>query len=480
MRHPYKVEKAGSNPTPPKKNNGETMNENCKLILGNCLEKLKELQDESIDLVLTDPPYGLEFMGKDWDKWQNSFNEQWASAVLPKMKNGAFLVFTMTPRQDLLWRCLAGLEKAGFNLRFSSCFWLYHTGFPKSADVSKTIDKKEGKKGKIINEKIYPDIRSNNYGNSQGKTILSGGDYLPETEQAKQWLGWKSCSLKPAVEMIIVAQKPRKEKTIVEQVLKNGCGAINIEECRIPYANKDDKTRGGFGNEKIGFEDQSKNLKGAEWIEGNPQGRFPANLIVQGEPLQGESKSGSMKCVAGGFGGSKICYGKNSSMPNNSYQASSGSPNRFYSLDAWATKRNITLTEDSAFFDVPKPATSEKEKGIDGLEKKDVRKEDNSANSLEIFSNQYTENSENPQERGKTPQLKNFHPTCKPVLLFSYLAKLFCQPNGTILDPFMGSGTTGISALQQGFKFIGIEKEEPYFLIAKKRISRWEKQTRLI
>jgi site-specific DNA-methyltransferase (adenine-specific) len=313
----------------------------------------------------------------------------------------------------------------------------------------------------------------------------------PVSEQAKQWFGWKSCNLKPAVECIIVVQKHRSEKTIVEQVLKNGCGAVNIESARIPYANEQDKASGeSFNALRLGKPilsketgwDSENNTLGTEY---KATGRFPANLFVSENPLKGEETKSEM--IDGSLlppTGTKGIYGKFETLNTIRGCSDSGSPNRFYNLDRWSEKRNITLAETlegdlSAFFDVPKPASSEKEEGLEELQEKNVRREDGSWNSLEIFSNQYTENTINPTGRGKTPKLKNFHPTTKPVLLFSYLTELFCQPKGIILDPFMGSGTTGIAALKLNKRFVGIEKEPEYFEIAKKRIEVEEKQMRL-
>ena len=110
----------------------------CNLILGDCLEKLKELPDESVDLVLTDFPYGISFIGKDWDSVKEDFYFKVASELFPKLKDGSFLVTTFTPRQDMLWRFLRDLEKAGFELKHSGMYWLYATGFPKAMDVNKS------------------------------------------------------------------------------------------------------------------------------------------------------------------------------------------------------------------------------------------------------------------------------------------------------------------------------------------------------
>ncbi len=469
-------------------------NEKCQLILGDCLEKLKEFPNETFDLVLTDPPYALKFMGKQWDS-EFPKTEVWKE-ILRTMKSGAFCVFTMSPRQDCLLNCLQTLKEAGFNLGFSSCYWIYNSGFPKSLDIAKMIDTKFGLKRKIVKETKSGGFKRMMITNTEQG--FRPKDYYPEgnkffsnepiSEQAKQWQGWKSCQLKPAVECIIVVQKPRSEKTIIEQVLKNGCGAVNIEAGRIPFANEQERKettwigRRGFGNS----ENDYGNGLAPEYFEGEKNGRFPANLFVSGNPLKGEETTSGIrnpneKPIL------PIEKGWNQNVMIDKTirgYSDSGSPNRFYDLDRWAEKRGITLAETpekdlTAFFDVPKPATSEKDEGLEELQEKNVRKEDGSWNSLEIFSNQYTESSNNPTDRTKSPKLKNFHPTTKPVLLFSYLAELFCQPKGLILDPFMGSGTTGIAALKQNKRFVGIEKEPEYFEIAKQKIETEAKQTKL-
>jgi len=436
------------------------------LLNGDCFKVIPELKDDSLDLVLTDFPYGISFMGKAWDNCEEGFFEKVGKVLFPKMKAGSFLVTTFTPRMDMLWRCLSELEKAGFEMKTSPMFWLYHTGFPKAGDMSKQIDKQKGLTGKIINPKTYPDIRSNNYGNSQGTTRLSGGDYIAENEESKAWSGFKSFQLKPSVEVVICVQKPRTEKTIVGQVLANGCGSVNIEKCRIPYSSESDIS--------VSPQKDTSSWHGNSWSK-NPQinngevkeftGRFPANLLVSGEPLKGYSKSGTLKGVYGGFGNSSICYG-DSEKANANYSKNEGSPNRFYSLDAWWEKRNITLTEESAFFDVPKPSKAEKNKGCEVKDYKSKRP------SGVLY------NKEEPD--GFRDTLKqNSHPTTKPIKLFTYLTELFSKKGDTVLDCFMGSGTTGIACSVLGRKFIGIEKEKDYFEIARARIREQQKQSKI-
>lgn len=574
----------------------------CELLLGDCLEKLKELPDESVDLVLTDPPYALVspnsksgggFMGKAWDS-EFPKVETWLE-IKRVMKAGAFCVFTMSPRQDCLLNCLMTLREAEFEMGFSSLYHIYHTGFPKSMDVSKAIDKRNGLKGKVIGKSgtmpIQTSGRINSEASANGSFERTENIVVePESEEAQRWSGWKSFSLKPAVECVVVAQKPKLEKTIVGQVLANGCGAVNVQECRIPYGEESDNRIGS--DYSMPDKTESNFFKG---IRANTKlfkdGRFPANLLCEGEPLKGENKPSSGRPNSQGkiYESKNHVYGKfNDKIFTSCFD--SGSPNRFYSLDAWAEKRNITLTEDSAFFDVPKPSKAEKNDGLTNIKRitlyllcneKNTIKEEKLVQllvdmgtfppkvideygtqnksvlewSIDLFGkqkmekyqktigyttktetslitisailnyltnlliNEYTQDVNLEKVSGGNhanfvekcnqsimitineklesvlgvknavlgEQLKisvdegsNRHPTSKPVKLFCYLSKLFCQPKGVVLDPFLGSGTTGVACAKMGFDFIGIEKEAEYFAIAKARIENERKQTRLV
>ena len=521
------------------------MKERFELFNADCLKKLKDLPNESVDLVLSDFPYGISFMGKDWDSVKEDFYFKVAEQLMPKMKAGSFLVTTFTPRQDMLWRLLRDLEKAGFELKHSGLFWLYHTGFPKASDISKGIDKRNGLllgkdfcnliKNKRI-EKGYSTIELAEKGSFYGKInhggsvsnweegkgtptleqynklieILQLNDFkklnpvereivskqsmtfgigssserlgkekivdLPATEESKKWSGFKSFSLKPSVECVVVAQKKKSEKTIVGQVLDNGCGAVNIENCRIPYANENDFRDGlrtnlerkwGFGDSENDYSNNSTETK--PYLPQNAS-RFPANLCVEDDCLVGEEqKSGWRDCDNKSESG---LFPRIGEKRTGFHYGDFGSVNRFYSLDAWALKRNITLTEDSAFFDVAKPSKAEKNLGLEGMEEKnpDYCVERMGQNNFVV----------RPDGSERKPNLKqNFHPTCKPVKLFCYLSELFCQPSGVVLDPFMGSGTTGVACAKMNKKFIGIELNKEYFEIAERRIIEANKQNKL-
>jgi len=207
----------------------------------------------------------------------------------------------------------------------------------------------------------------------------------PINELSKEWSGFKSFQLKPSVEMILCVQKPRVEKTIVGQVLANGCGAVNIEKCRIPYGGVEPNLRedkGKWDKAKIVYNDGKKCYHKYEGLRKNPenQGRFPANLLVSGEPLKGntyrQGGNGSYSGYDNKTNNSTFAFGEEGVNRNRVIADKSNNPNRFYSLDAWWEKRNITLTGESAFFDVPKPSKAEKNKGLEDyyILKKDIPK----------------------------------------------------------------------------------------------------------
>jgi DNA modification methylase len=338
-----------------------------EIIEGDCLDVMRTFDANSIHCVLTDPPYGLSFMGKDWDHGIPGI-EFWKVAYRV-MKPGAFLLSFGGTRT--FHRLTCAIEDAGFEIR-DCMMWLYGSGFPKSHNL----------KG--------------------------------------EWSGWGT-ALKPAWEPILVCRKPL-EGTVAENVLKWGTGGMNIDGGRIRYQDSSDinRARGRAGEyEKTGQESgletpvtlHTQLYKG----ETNLQGRWPANVILDeeaGAMLDGQS--GELKS-----GASKISYiqkeSTNNCMSGKNYQRN-------------MPDRAANTGGASRFFYCAK--TSKRERG-EG----------------------------------------NNHPTVKPLSLLSYLAKLICPTGGIILDPFMGSGSTGIAARQNGFNFIGIEKEPKYVQISKARLA---------
>lgn len=264
-----------------------------RLIQGDALEVLPTMDDHSIDCVVTDPPYGIGFMGKDWDKALPP--KQAFAEMLRVLKPGALAFIMSSPRQDVLWRMLSMLEEVGFELRQSFLSWVYASGFPKAYDVSKGIDKKLGKKRKMIMLKgsmpIQTSGRRNAEASSEGKFERTNNVISePVSDLAKKWQGWKSqTGLKPALECILMVNKPRSEKTIVDNVLRWGTGAINVDETRISFLSDKPESVVDYSRKGIPHAQEDG---GRPWIEKriknglpikeynpNQKGRFPANLL---------------------------------------------------------------------------------------------------------------------------------------------------------------------------------------------------------
>jgi len=319
-----------------------------QILQGNNLDLLKTLPKNSVDSIVTDPPYGLSFMNKKWD-YDVPTVELWRE-VYRVLKHGGYLLSFGGTRT--YHRMVVNIEDAGFEIR-DQIMWLYGSGFPKSHNIGKAVDALTltGKS----NPKALREVRMGENYKPTGQVDYHKGrmfsSEIPNdnTEQNinNKWEGWGT-ALKPANEPICLARKPLSEKSVAENVLKYGTGAINIDGCRVA---------------------QSSSL-----------GRFPANLIHDG-----------------------------------SYEVVTKFPNENGST--------------SRFFYCAKTSQSDRNDG-------------------------------------------NNHPTVKPTELMSYLCRLITPPNGIVLDPFMGSGSTGKGAILEGFDFIGMELDPEYVEIAKSRITR--------
>jgi len=447
-----------------------------QVLCGDCREIMKTFPDDSIDLVVTDPPYGLSFMGKDWDKTlppKQAFEE-----MIRVLKPGALTFVMSSPRQDVLWRMLAMLEGVGFELTQSYIEWIYKTGFPKAYDVSKGIDRKLGlfNERKTGNRYIAPDgkvrraedhkpneeIRnpSTDYGyKTSGFRIDSFA--IPASNLGKKWDGWKSqTGLKPAHEPILMMNKPFSESTIVDNVLKWGTGAINIDACRIPTTDdleKDWKVNRKNQDDNLYDLGLAKKYSGGQEEYFNPKGRFPANLLVSDRALDtGKlSKSGTLE-PHHKINSSKTrnIYGEYEDQPPEEHitYGDVGDQSRYFDLDAWAEHRG--------FLDVPKPDKTERDFGLKGKKKVPKSKFNLSDGSKDMRFDGVI----------PTPR-RNIHPTVKPIKLMAYLIELGCPPSGVVLDPFVGSGTTCIAAKQLVRKYIGIEVNPEYVAIARARIN---------
>jgi site-specific DNA-methyltransferase (adenine-specific) len=373
-----------------------------------CLDGMKLLDDNSVDSIVTDPPYELGFMGKKWDSTGIAYNvELWKECLRILKPGGHLLAFGGTRTYH---RMACAIEDAGFEIR-DQMQWIYGSGFPKSHDISKAIDKKLGAKREVIGKSDSKGIRSGS-GNYVGDNYKQVGYdiTIPATPEAKQWDGWGT-ALKPANEPIVLARKPISEKTIAENVMKWGTGALNIDGCRI--GTEEIKTYGKRKGQGVSLE-WSK-YTSPEGYEGEiHQGRFPANVILDEEAgrmldeQSGVTRSGKVKSDKGAYSGvSTTGFLRGITTTQNQHGDSGGASRFFYCAKA-----------------------SKKERG-EG----------------------------------------NNHPTVKPVKLMEYLITLITPPNGIVLDPFFGSGTTGIAAVNLGFHYIGFEIDKTYCDIAAKRIS---------
>ena len=326
---------------------------------GDCLEVLRTIPDNSIDSVVTDPPYGLSFMGKRWD-YDVPAVEVWAECLRVLKPGGHLLAFAGTRTQH---RMAVRIEDAGFEIR-DMIAWVYGSGFPKSKNVALSIDKREGLPNR--GHRVAHASRHHPDG-----TFEPNGESLPayegKTDRSAKWQGWGT-ALKPALEPITVARKPLAG-TVAENVLAHGTGALNIDGCRVG-ASKDVPASVSRSGQWFGSGGES----GAESGHDPNVGRWPANLIHSGED----------DAIAG-------------------------------------------LGEAARYFYCAKASKKDRGNG-------------------------------------------NNHPTVKPTDLMRYLCRLVTPPGGTILDPFMGSGSTGKAAGLENFSFVGIEKEQSYLEIAEKRI----------
>jgi DNA modification methylase len=323
---------------------------------------MRTMPDCSVDAVVTDPPYGLSFMGKAWD-YDVPGVDVWREVLRVLKPGGHLLAFAGTRTQH---RMAVAIEDAGFEIR-DMIAWCYGNGFPKSLDVSKAIDKAAGAEREVVGQQTRKNDRDAN-SLQMGRVSDVFDITVPATPEAQQWAGWGT-ALKPALEPITVARKPFKG-TVAANVLEHGTGALNVDGCRVhgPDALAGRKRHGG------GIAENHSSYVLPDSKHESPAGRWPANLIHDGSE--------------------EIC----------------------------------------------EPL----------------------GDAIRLF---YTIKSTKAERQGVT------HPTVKPLDLMAYLCRLVTPPGGTVLDPFMGSGTTIKAALSEGFNATGIERDPAYFAMAEHRMN---------
>lgn len=424
----------------------------CRILLGDCRERLKDLPDASVDSVVCDPPYHLTsivkrfgaenaapakskqtgvyarsskgFMGQAWDGGDVAFDPETWAEVLRVLKPGGHLVAFSGTRT--YHRMVCAIEDAGFEIR-DQLAWVYGSGFPKSLDVSKQIDKAAGAEREIVGTVKHRDIRNGQgrgYGEGVQKAQRGDGpvEYLdhpitaPAPEAAQQWQGWGT-ALKPSWEPICLARKPL-DGTVANNVLTHGTGALNIDGCRVETTEADARDVGRSINRNVrDGQDWGMNRHGADVVKSvvPVEGRWPANLCHDGSDE-----------VLAGFpdeaGAAAPVHRRNADKFRSTYGAFSGN------VDEQGSTFHGDSGSAARFFYCAKATTEERGEG-------------------------------------------NNHPTVKPVALMRWLCRLVTPKGGTVLDPFMGSGSTGLAADAEQFNFIGCELSADYAEIARARIA---------
>ena len=457
---------------------------NRQLINGDCLEELKKLDDNSVDLLCTDPPYGYGFMGKHWDtfKEKDSTKSQQVGWMSPGMKKDTYgmkeffepiwteclrvlkpgaLAFVMSaPRSDVQTIMSQTLRDAGFDISFTPIYWTYASGFPKAMNMGKMLDKKYGNKREEVEEEHWGrKNRSKEY-----SANVFTGDRINDETSDKRTISKGSSELEgsyggfqptPAVEVVLVAMKPIEEKGLLAQAEDNGKAVTWFDDCRIPfeegYVEPESQTMpdlrdvGKKSKEAIGIDKlsygQVENAERKEY-EQNSDGRFPANLLVSDEALNDYSK--------------------------------------FFSLDSWFEENLKSLPEPVQqtfpFMIVPKASKAEKNNGLDNFETKQAKGGGGTSNDTWYEDDVNSASGKFGSEKAPS---RNIHPTVKPLTLMNYLVVLGSRKGDVVLEPFAGSGTTALACVSQERDYIAIEREEEYYEIAKARLDKVEQPLKM-
>ena len=537
---------------------------------GDCLEVLAGLPENSVDTCITDPPYELGFMGKKWDSSGIAFQPETWQAVFRVLKPGAILLAFGGTRT--YHRMVCAIEDAGFEIR-DTIAWVYGSGFPKSYDISKGIDKQAGATGEVIGKEMVDiGMQSGNMHAGRKSVIVERDITAPSTPEARLWHGWGT-ALKPAFEPIVVAMKPI-DGTFVNNALTWGVAGLWIDGGRVGFQDDADyqestqKNRHGDFNSNGGIRVPTKGIYHGDNrppVNYEPsKGRFPANLIHSGEDevvgLFPQTKSGNLNHGHKRGDGTGNSFMGGGGVVQGNYGGDSGSAARFFycakssrrernnGLDGYLTvKYNNDKSNNGglSWKDVSTVAVQllrkvmsdtealsfnigESGESITGQCLKDslstiltvISKtiESKILHSLTLsLTNEYTAGANCETANGGSPaesveslrkwiltttngsmelargasnvalqmllrtknadawsQATNFHSTVKPIELMRYLVRLTKTPTGgVVLDPFMGSGTTGIACVLEGREFIGIEREAEYVEIAEKRIAHY-------
>jgi site-specific DNA-methyltransferase (adenine-specific) len=419
-----------------------------QIIHGDCLEVLKDIPDNYFDSLISDPPAGISFMSKEFDhnkggmlNWINWLSEIMAEC-LRVMKPGACGLVWSLPRTSH-WTGMA-LELAGFRI-IDICHVAQGQGFPKSQDISKQIDQLFGEEREVIGLKTRPDgTQRPNYKNWGENDCWKGlarneCETTPKSPEAKQWDGWKTPALKPAVEGWWLVQKPISESSIARNILKHGVGGLNIEASRVGTESTI-RTMGCNPTNRSSYGTFAHD-KTEKMIGGSTSGRFPSNLILScGANCKGENHSPDCPVtVIGEQSGVSV----SSDRPRNNSDFKSVAKGKEYAHTTFG--HNDQGTAARFFKQIPFDP--------------------------ETIPSVYYQAKASPSDRSNSGEIKNTHPTVKSRHLMKYLITLITPENGIVLDPFCGSGTTAVACKELGRNYICIEKEKEYFDIACDRIN---------
>jgi len=478
-----------------------------KIYCGDCEKLMQYIPSNKVDLIGTDPPYGIAFMGKKWDTFEpkGAYQHKKGFKQLPRhstnammeffvpvwkeclriLKPGGFAFIMCSSRQDVLMTQIQALSEAGFNTGFTSIYWTYASGFPKAGNISKMVDKRECRKqltkklGKKPTKKEFEiawkefapikEIRKNGTSPTGFEPKRGWHEHsMKQVYEIKERVSPQAQKLegsyagfqpKPAVEIIIVAMKPLSEKTYIDQALENRKGITWLDDCKMPYkSEKDLKSGTKLRNNKV----PQTIYGGGKGIPPKPcrsdiKGRFPANLLVSDDVLN----DGKIRKDGGIGGRGKHSRGngygfKPTGEVDKKKPKGQGSYSRYFDLDAWAVSKGVKDT--FPFLIVPKASKSEKNRGLEEFKKTRIKGRDKGQDIRNV-----------PYKTRPTP-IKNIHPTVKPIKLMSYLIILGSREGDIIFDPFIGSGTTAIACKILNRRYLGFETNKEYIEIANARI----------
>ena len=429
------------------------------IIHGDSAQELKKFKDNSIDAVVTDPPYGIEFLAKEWDSNTGAV-EIWSECFRVLKPGGYLLAFSAARTYHHL---ATNIESVGFEIR-DQIMWLYASGFPKAQDIATSRQRRPGDEKTIKKERGEPGGFDNWVNTQENKNVKRNNqtinETIPTSPEAKQWAGWKT-ALKPAHEPICMARKPFKGSTI-DNVLTHGVGALNIDATRIPFENeKDYKSSLGFDDKYDGvvrdggplFQGTKKKekphgtkrgkgnienfvyqtLKDDEYTP-NDKGRFPSNVLGEVEGYQ------------------KFFYCPKVSRKerHKGFEQALTNPQMLEQMGGYYCDAEGKRVKDSGMCYVNGPGKIY----VHGLK-----------HEYEQWCKKNKKDS-----LAQTKNIGNNHPTVKPVELMRYLVQLVTPQGAHVLDPFCGSGSTGMACKELGNKFTGIEQDKNYVTIAQQRI----------